>query len=130
MTEPRSLERGDRVPHFEVQTVDQRVFSYRTIWQRKNLLLVLLSASGSDADLVSDLRAHEAEFERFDTQCIITRDGLPGIRVPAVLVADRWGEIIHIAALSESARSPASEQLLGWLEYVQNQCPECEGEAK
>jgi hypothetical protein len=130
MTEPRSLERGDRVPHFEVQSIDQRVFSYRTIWQRKNLLLVLLSASRSDAELVSDLRAREPDFERFDTQCIITRDGVPGIRAPAVLVADRWGEIIHVAALSESERSAVPEHLLGWLEYIQNRCPECEGEAK
>jgi hypothetical protein len=130
MTEPRSLQRGDQVPHFEVQTVDGRAFSYRTIWQRKNLLLVLLPESTSDAEYVSTLRAGEPECERFDTECIITRDGVPGIRAPAMLVADRWGEIIHIAALSESERSPAPEHLLGWLEYIQNRCPECEGEAK
>jgi peroxiredoxin len=128
MTEPGSLQRGDQLPHFEVQTVDGRVLSYRSIWQRRNLLLVLLPESRSDAEQMFDLRAREREFERFDTECVITRDGVAGIRAPAVLVADRWGEIIHIAALSEAERS--SEHLLGWLEYIQNRCPECEGEAK
>lgn len=130
MTEPRSIQPGDQVPHFDVQTVDGRAFSYRTIWQRKNLLLVLLPESSADAEDVSKLRAREPEFERFDTECVITRDGVADIGAPAVLVADRWGEIIHIAALSNSEQSPAPEHLLGWLEYIQNRCPECEGEAK
>jgi hypothetical protein len=130
MTEPRSLQPGDQVPHFEVQTVDGRVFSYRTIWQRKNLLLLLLSESSSDVAHVSNFRAREPEFESLDAECVITREAVAGIRAPAVLVADRWGEIIHIAALSDSERSPSPEHLLGWLEYIRNRCPECEGEAK
>jgi hypothetical protein len=124
MTAPRSLQRGHQVSHFEVQTVDGRALSYRTIWQRKNLLLVVLPESPSDAEYVSTLRAREPEFEWLDTECIITRDAVPGIRAPAMLVADRWGEIIHIAARSESERSPAPERLLGWLEYIQNRCPD------
>jgi hypothetical protein len=55
---------------------------------------------------------------------------VPGVQAPGALIADRWGEIIHITAVAESAQSPAAEDLLGWLEYVQNRCPECEGEVK
>jgi hypothetical protein len=49
---------------------------------------------------------------------------------PGVLLADRWGEIVHLTAASESARSPAPGELIEWLEYIQNRCPECEGEAR
>jgi hypothetical protein len=43
-----------------------------------------------------------------------------------VLVADRWGEIVCL----ERARSVAIDDLLGWLEFVEQRCPECEGEAR
>ena len=36
------LQRGDSVPVFEVTTVDGEPFSYSSIWQRKNLLLLTL----------------------------------------------------------------------------------------
>jgi hypothetical protein len=130
VTETMMLKRGDQVPHFEVRTVQGGVFSYSTIWQRKNLLLVLLPKSSSDAGYISDLRAYESEFRSLDTECVIARDDVPWLRGPAVLLADRWGEVIHITAASESARSPAADDLLPWLQYIQNRCPECEGEAK
>ena len=124
------LKRGDQVPHFEVRTIQGGVFSYSTIWQRKNLLLVLLPKSSTDDGYISDLRAHECEFRSLDTECVIARDEVAGLRTPTVLLADRWGEVIHITAASESARSPAADDLLPWLQYIQHRCPECEGEAK
>ena len=130
VTETMMLKRGDQVPHFEVRTVQGGVFSYSTIWQRKNLLLVLLSKSSADAGYISDLRAYESEFRSLDTECVVVRGEVAWLRAPAVLLADRWGEVIHITAASESARSPAADDLLPWLQYIQNRCPECEGEAK
>jgi peroxiredoxin len=130
MTEPKLLGRGDQVPHFEVRTVEGQVFSYSTIWQRKNLLLVVLPASSPESGYISDLRARESDFQNVETECVITGDGLARLPAPGVLIADRWGEIIYITAASESARSPTPEDLLGWLQYIQNRCPECEGEAR
>jgi hypothetical protein len=125
------LQRGDSVPHFEVRTVDGDLFEYSAIWQRKNLLLVRLRhASNDDSAYMSDLRGRAAEFHALESECVITRDDVPGLDAPGLLIADRWGEIIHITAASESAQSPTPEELLGWLEYVQHRCPECEGEAK
>lgn len=125
------LHRGDSVPHFEVRTVDGDVFRYSSIWQRKNLLLIQLRYASNDTGAyVSDLRARAAEFQALETECVITRDEVPGLESPCVLIADRWGEIIHITAASESAQSPTPQELLGWLEYVQHRCPECEGEAR
>jgi len=126
MTSPGILTLGDQLPHFEVRSVDDSVFVYRTIWQHKNLLLILLPDSHSDEGYVSDLRAHESEWQRLNTQCVITCEPVAGLRAPAVLVADRWGEIVCL----ERARSVAIDDLLGWLEFVEQRCPECEGEAR
>jgi peroxiredoxin len=124
------LERGNQVPHFQVTTVSGSVFNYAQIWQRKNLLLVLLSPSHSVVGYVSDLGALEAEFQRLETTCVIARASLPDLRAPAVLVADRWGEVVHAAAVSDPAHFPAPAELLEWLQYIQHRCPECEGETK
>lgn len=124
------LQRGDSVPHFTVRTVDGDVFDYSTIWQRKNLLLVRLPNTTTDnGALVSDLRASATEFRALETQCVVTRADVSGLPAPGLLIADRWGEIVHVVAGSESAQSPKTEDLLGWLEHVQRRCPECEGEA-
>lgn len=125
-THPGTLKLGDQVPHFEVRAVDGAAFAYRTIWQRKNLLLILLSDSRPDDACVSDLRARESEWQRLETQCVITGEPVAGLRAPVALIADRWGEIIYL----EPARSVAVDDLLGWLEFVEQRCPECEGEAR
>ena len=61
---------------------------------------------------------------------MITRDTVSGIPSPAVIVADRWGEIVHIAAGSQAGELPQAHELVEWVTYVQHQCPECEGEAR
>ena len=45
-------------------------------------------------------------------------------RVPAVIVADEWGEVFFDAELDHSFM-PAQE-VLEWLRFVAIQCPECE----
>jgi len=62
--------------------------TYSTIWQRKNLVLVILP--GAALDLRS--RAYLSQ------------------------VTILW--------------LPTPEDLLDWIRYVENRCPECEGEAK
>lgn len=126
------FQRGDLVPHFEVRTLHGERFSYSTIWQRRNLVLVTLPAAESDSarTYTSRLTARAPAFSARDADCVITRDNIPGLPAPGVLVADRWGEIIHVAAASAVDDLPPAEDLLDWTRYVQTQCPECEGEAK
>jgi hypothetical protein len=126
------LERGDLVPHFEVTTLEGDVVSYATIWQDRNLVLVTLPASEADTSraYVSELKAAMPASSNVDTACVITRDYVTGVPNPAVLVADRWGEIVHISAASDVAALAPPEELLDWIAYVRAQCPECEGEAK
>jgi peroxiredoxin len=126
------LQKGDLVPHLEVETVHGQMLRYSTIWQQRNLVLVVLPRleSHSIATYVSELTARLAEFGEQSTKCVITRERVAGIPAPGVLVADRWGEIVYVAATAEVADLPSPDELLDWVEYVQNQCPECQGEAK
>ena len=126
------LERGDSVPHFEVRGLDGEPFTYSTIWQHKNLLLVTIPTidSESTSAYAADVTTRVREVGDQDIQCIITRDRVPGISAPAVVIADRWGEILFAVERSDVADLPAPQELVEWLNYVSNQCPECEGEAK
>jgi hypothetical protein len=126
------LERGDLVPHFDVTTLEGDVVNYSTIWQQRILVLVTLPASESDASsfYVSQLTAHRPAFSQDDLECVITQDCVTGVPTPGVLVADRWGEIIHMVAASDVTGLPPPAELLDWVEYVRRQCPECQGEAK
>jgi peroxiredoxin len=126
------LQRGDSVPHFEVTRFEGEPFTYSTIWQRKNLLLVTIPGldSESTSAYAADVIARVQEFGDEDLECVITGDRVAGISAPAVVVADRWGEIAFAVEKSDVAELPAPQELIEWLDYVRNQCPECEGEAR
>jgi peroxiredoxin len=126
------LQRGDSVPAFEVRTLEGEPFTYSTICQHKNLLLVSLPAIDSEAAsaYAADVTARVREFGDQDIECVVTQDQVPRISPPAVVVADRWGEIVFAVKKSEVADLPAPQELIEWLTCVSNQCPECEGEAR
>ena len=126
------LKTGDLLPHFNVTTLRGERFAYADIWQRKNLLLVSLSHadSAANAEYVSQLTSQMSALTGDDIVCVVTSDNIPGLPTPGVVVADRWGEIHHVAhaARIEDLTSPAG--LVEWSRFIQHQCPECEGEAK
>jgi hypothetical protein len=126
------LKTGDLLPHFNVITLGGERFVYSDIWQRKNLLLVSLSHADSagNAEYVSQLTSQMSALTGDDIVCVVTSDNIAGLPTPGVVVADRWGEIHHVAhaARIEDLTSPAG--LVEWSRFIQHQCPECEGEAK
>ena len=126
------LERGDVVPHFEVTTANGERVRYATLWQHKNLVLISLAASTSEAveNYLSELTAGIPRFSAHNAACVITRVQVPGVPCPGVLIADRWGEVFHVRAASDVGDLPPVDELIEWLEYVEMQCPECQGEAK
>lgn len=126
------LHRGDLVPHFTVKTLQGGEFSYATIWQRRSLVLVALPATDSERfrRYVSELTASAAAFAEGEADCVVTSDRIQEIPGPAVLVADRWGEVVWIAAISDERDLPPVKEVLEWVRYVQTRCPECEGEAR
>ncbi len=127
------LQRGDLIPHFDVTSLQGDTVSYSTLWQRRNLVLITVPASDPDGTFthyVSQLSARGPASTAADTEWVITRDAVTGVPCPGVVVADRWGEVIHVATGSQASELPLADELVDWVTYVQHQCPECEGEAK
>jgi hypothetical protein len=126
------LQRGDSIPHFEVKRFGGERFGYSTIWQRRNLVLLAIPAAESEAPgaYISLLMALRSEFSAKEAECVVTGDRVPGIQSPAVVVADRWGEIVHVATAAQVDDLTSPEELLDWVDYLERRCPECEGEAK
>jgi hypothetical protein len=124
----RSDVRLDSVPHFDVTTVDGRRVRYADIWQRRNLLLILVDAYDRDAAVLYalQLQARERDFDREETAIVVTADTVAGVTGPAIIVADRWGEIVHLdAAFGRTSQLPEVDELLSWVHFVEIQCPEC-----
>jgi len=127
MTARPMLQRGDSVPHFEVKTIGGKLFSYSTIWQRRHLVLLAIPAAESEAlgAYISQLVGLRSEFTAKDAECVVTGDRVPGIQSPAVVVADRWGEIVHVATTSQVDDLTSPEELQDWVDYLDRRCPEC-----
>ena len=126
------LAQGDLVPHVELLTFDGGRFRYSAIWQQRNLVMVALPGghSASGERYASELAVRAAEFAEQQTDCVITRERVPGLPAPGVLVADRWGEIAYVWSAGDAADLPSAQELVDWMVHVQTRCPECEGEAK
>ena len=127
-----SVRSRDAMPMFTVtNAVDSHRIHYGDIWQRKNLVLVITSESDpTSAAYAETIIAAAPRLASVDTVVIVTRDAIAGIQSPAVVIADRWGEIYYVTHTARAADLPSPDDILEWLEYVQNQCPECQGEAR
>jgi len=123
------MQRGSSIPHFDVTAHDGRTVRYSTIWQQRNLLLVTLPSSGADAYL-KGLAERSPDIAAHDAECVITRDSIPGVPSPAVVIADRWGEVMFVASPERTEALPVPDEIIEWLAYAQVRCPECEGEAR
>jgi hypothetical protein len=117
------------VPHFDVTTLDGLRVRYDDLWQRQNLVLVLISPQEGDAGAryASELEARRDEFEREATRLVVTADSVPRLPAPGAVVADRWGEILYLETGSrgQTFHYPDVDELLSWVHFAQIQCPEC-----
>lgn len=130
------LQPHDLVPHFEVTDLRGERVRYSSIWQRKNLVLVMLpdpdsSARGSADQLMAHVpgRNEDDTAGEGDTAWIVTRDSVAGLPHPGVVVADRWGEIVHVTPPSQ-VEDVRPDEIAEWVRHLRYRCPECEGEAK
>ena len=51
------------------------------------------------------------------------------VSLPALVVADQWGEIHDVEEAGNEHRFLAPDEVVAWARYLAVQCPECEGEA-
>jgi hypothetical protein len=126
------LQARDLISHFNVTTLSGERFAYSEIWQRKNLVLILLPQSDPAASTkyVSQLMSQISELTGDHNAFVITRDRVAGLPSPGVVIADRWGEIQYVARAAGDGDLPSPQELIEWLQYVQSQCPECQGESE
>lgn len=117
------------VPHFDVTTVDGERVRYDDIWQRRNLVLVAVVAGERDAArrFASRLRAPGNELDIGDTSIVVTDDAALGLPAPTLIIADRWGEIVHRESPVAGGILQLSDvdEVLSWVQFVRMQCPEC-----
>ncbi len=126
------LEPGDQMPHVRVRDVRGQTVTYSAIWQHRHLVLVALPAAGTLGSFwhyLSHLASRLAPPE-LETECVITREAVPGLPRPGLVVADRWGEIVLVVHGACATDLPGPDAVAAWVDYLQRQCPECEGEAK
>jgi hypothetical protein len=125
----RAEARFGLVPHFDVATLDGRRVRYQDIWQRRNLVLVVLPSDQRDSvnRYVQPFTSRLQEFEEGETAVVVTTDPVPGLAPPRVVVADRWGEILHIVTApgGQVSELPGVDDVLSWVWFTRIQCPEC-----
>jgi hypothetical protein len=128
-----ALARGDLMPQFAVTTLDGRRFDYSQIWQRRNLLLMVIPPQAATEDVeryVAEIAGRTDELEDYDATCVATTDTVAGVVPPAVVIADRWGEIYFIATGRQLSELPGQPVVFETLRSIAHECPECQGEAR
>ena len=103
------LEKGDRVPRFEIVTIDDIAVNYADVWQKKNLALVCLPEdSSADAQgYIKELREALPALSVHDAVVVVTTNPVEGMPLPGCAVADRWGELQWITSSDKVAGLPS-----------------------
>ncbi len=124
------LGKGDRIPRFDIVTIDDVRVNYADLWQKKNLALVCLSddESSEAQDYIQELREALPALAAHDAVVVVTTSEIEGMPLPGCAVADRWGELQWITSSDRVSALPSAREIAAWLQFVEIQCPECEGE--
>lgn len=121
----------DLMPMFTAATGDGTVVRYEDIWQRKNLLLVSLpSDDPTSRAYAASLGVLEPSLAAYEASLLIVSTRIAGVPSPGVVVADRWGEVYHVQPAARASSLPRANELIDWLRFVRNECPECQGETR
>ena len=122
------LHPGDLLSHFEGQTIDGREVPYHELWQRRNLVLFVVSPELQVAasSYLMALECRLSELKPSDTSLIISHCAIYGAPMKRLVIADRWGEVAHAAELtSDPVGWPSIDDVVEWVEFVRMKCPEC-----
>ena len=112
---------GAQLPHLTLTSVTGDTIAYRDLWQRCNVAIVCTA----DAEVARPFVNATADFAERNAVCLVTRETHEVLPCPGIVIGDRWGEIVHVAR-----EVPRVEDVLEWLDHLEQRCPECEGEAR
>jgi hypothetical protein len=124
------LNKGDHVPRFECVTIDDIRVNYADLWQKKNLALLCLSDDSSPEaqTYIQQLREALPALAVHDAVVVVTTTPIDGMPLPGCAVADRWGQMQWVISAERVVDLPSPREIAAWLQFVEIQCPECEGE--
>jgi hypothetical protein len=124
------LNKGDHVPRFECVTIDDIRVNYADLWQKKNLALLCLSEDSSPEaqSYIQQLREALPALAVHDAVVVVTTNAIDGMPLPGCAVADRWGQMQWVTSADRIVDLPSPREIAAWLQFVEIQCPECEGE--
>jgi hypothetical protein len=124
------LNKGDHVPRFECVTIDDIRVNYADVWQKKNLALLCLSEDSSPEaqSYIQQLREALPALAVHDAVVVVTTTPIDGMPLPGCAVADRWGQMQWVTSAERIVDLPSPREIAAWLQFVEIQCPECEGE--
>src|SRR3954462_11814992 len=124
------LNKGDHVPRFECVTIDDIRVNYADVWQKKNLALLCLSEDSSPEaqSYIQQLREALPALAVHDAVVVVTTTPIDGMPLPGCAVADRWGQMQWVTSADRVVDLPSPREIAAWLQFVEIQCPECEGE--
>ena len=124
------LNKGDHVPRFECVTIDDIRVNYADLWQKKNLALLCLSDDSSPEaqTYIQQLREALPALAVHDAVVVVTTTQIDGMPLPGCAVADRWGQMQWVTSAERVVDLPSPREIAAWLQFVEIQCPECEGE--
>jgi hypothetical protein len=123
-----ALRRGDLVPHFETTAVDGRPFRYADVWQRSNLVLLILpkNVAAEARGYIAELQDRVAKLTPANSVVAAVEGPVAGLPASAIVLSDRWGEIAHVMDLPPALTAwPEAGDVVEWLEFIRMKCPEC-----
>jgi hypothetical protein len=127
-----TIRAGDLMPMFTATSRGEGVpVDYHDVWQKMNLVLVTLADDDPTAEAYAmSVSVLGSEMASLDARLIVTTSQVEGIPSPGVVVADRWGEVYYVSNSNRASELPGPDELLEWVRYVRNECPECQGETR
>lgn len=128
-----SLAERGLLPQFAVTTLGGARFDYSSVWQQRNLLLIVLpgvAIGETEKQYLESITGDRALLDEYDATAVATAERVAGTSTPAVIVADRWGEIYFVRTGTSVDDLPSRSEIVEALRWVAHECPECQGEAR
>lgn len=92
------------------------------VWSGRPLVVLPVSEGGGEEQ--TEMSASGVELLADPDGEAHRRCGVRGGEA-ALFIADRWGQVYHVARASAEAELPGVDEIEEWMRYLSTQCPEC-----